>query len=107
MQKTATWLGAQSRVGYLEDGHQQLVSSILLPAKLVQAEAAQQLQVGAAIRELVLVLVHLGVLVRLDDGRVGKRFWHIPVLAQACNTCMAHNQAVTLYSCNRGGPIIT
>ena len=107
MQKTATWFGAQSRVGYLEDGDQQLVSSVLLPAKLVQAEATQQLQVGAAIRELVLVLVHLGVLVRLDHGRVGEGFRHIPVLAQACNPYMGHNQIVTLYSFNRGRTITT
>jgi len=120
MQKTVTWFGAQDRAGqgrqgtagqgragHLEDRHQQLVSSILLPAKLVQAEAAQQLQVRAAIRELVLVLIHLGVLVCLDDGRVGEGFRHIPVLAQACDTYMVHNQVVTLYSCNRGRHIIT
>jgi len=96
-----------SKAGHLEDGHQQLVSSVLLPAKLVQAEAAQQLQVRAAIRELVLVLVHLGVLVRLDDSRVGERLWHIPVLTQACNIYMGRKQAVTLYSFNRGRTITT
>lgn len=69
---------------YLEDRHKQLISSVLLPPKLVQTEAAQQLQVWPAIGELVLVLVHLGVLVGLDDGRVGEAFWDIPVLAQAC-----------------------
>ena len=101
------WGAKQGRAGHLEDRHQQLVSSVLLPAKLVQAEAAQQLQVRAAICELVLVLVHLGVLVRLDHGRVGERFWHIPVLAQACNTCMAHKPPVTLCSFNRSRTIIT
>jgi len=75
----------QGRAGHLEDRHQQLVSSILLPSKLVQAEAAQQLQVGASIRELVLVLIHLGVLVRLDHRRVGECLRHIPILAQACD----------------------
>lgn len=68
----------------LEDRKQQLVSSVLRPAKLVLAELAQQLQIWAAIGELILVLVHLGVLVRFDDGSVGKGVRHIPVLAQAC-----------------------
>ena len=81
----------QGRAGHLKDRHQQLVSSILLPAKLVQAEAAQQLQVGAAVRELVLVLIHLGVLVRLDHRCVGECLRHIPILAQACNRFLFHN----------------
>ena len=68
----------------LEDREQQLISSLLLPPKLVLAEAAQQLQVRAAVRELVLVVVHLGILVSFDDCTVGEGVRHIPVLTQPC-----------------------
>ena len=68
----------------LENRHQQLISSVLLPAKLVLAKTAQQLQVRPTVGELVLVLIHLGILVCFDDSAVGEGVWHIPVLAQPC-----------------------
>lgn len=66
---------------HLEHREEQLLTFVPRPTKLLPAESAQQLDVGAAICEGLLAVIDARVQVGSHDGVLRETLWNVPILA--------------------------